>query len=301
MNGYVSKLYDIDSIVIPKEMLNTSVDEQRVEETVHMLSMRYAKEIQVDIVEKGDLVYCQADQTSYPDGRTILLYTGLEIEAAKDASEAVIGKKTEDSFLTTLAQKQVGLTVKKILRRIPVEVNDALITDMGIEGVVSVEDYKAYIRQKMAKDQEMENSKAVVRYVMDEMVEKTTYTYDETEMQAHVQAMMAEYEQMMEADGENEIEEDESPEDIKENIIYQEKQYWMAEAFCKSKDIPVDESEIEDEINRMVEMMELTGEPVPKRDELRAMMIQDAYLDGFFRYVNQMIEQQKEGGKDGNC
>lgn len=301
MNGYVSKLYDIDSIVIPKEMLNTFVDEQRVEEAVHMLSMRYAKEMQVDIVEKGDLVYCQADQTSYPDGRTILLYTGLEIEAAKVASEAVIGKKTEDSFLTTLAQKQVGLTIKKIIRRIPVEVNDALIVDMGIEGVISVEDYKAYIRQKMAKDQKMENSKAVLRYVMDEMVEKTIYSYDEAEMQSHVQAMMAEYEQMMATFGADEMEDDESPEDIKENIIYQAKQYWMAEAFCKSKDIPIDESDIEDEINRMVEMMELTGEPVPKRDELRSMMIQDAYLDGFFGYVNQMIEQQKEGGKDGNC
>lgn len=301
MNGYVSKLYDIDSIVIPKEMLSASVDEKRVEEAVQTLSMRYAREIQADIVEKGDLVYCQADQTSYPDGRTILLYTGLDIEAAKVASEAVIGKKAEDSFLTALAQKQVGLTVKKILRRIPVEVNDALIAGMGIDDVISVEDYKAYIRQKIAKDQEMENSKAVLRYVMDEMVEKTSYVYDETEMQAHVQVMMAEYEQMIAAAGEDEIEEDESPEDIKENIIYQVKQYWMAEAFCKSKDIQVDETDIEDEINRMVEMMELTGEPVPEREELRSMMIQDAYLNGFFEYVNQMIEQQKEGGENGSC
>ena len=58
MNGYVSNLYDIDSIVIPEEMLKTSVDEQRVEKEVQALSVCYVKEEVAEIVSKGDLVYC---------------------------------------------------------------------------------------------------------------------------------------------------------------------------------------------------------------------------------------------------
>ena len=41
MNGKVDKLYDIDSIAIPEELLKVSVDEQRIEEEVGRRS-RYA-------------------------------------------------------------------------------------------------------------------------------------------------------------------------------------------------------------------------------------------------------------------
>lgn len=44
MNGTVTKLCDIDSIAIPEPMLELHVDEQRVEEELQQLSLRYAKE-----------------------------------------------------------------------------------------------------------------------------------------------------------------------------------------------------------------------------------------------------------------
>lgn len=55
------------------------MDEQCVEEEIQKLSLRFAKETMADLVERGDIVYCQADKESYPDGRTIIVYTGLDI------------------------------------------------------------------------------------------------------------------------------------------------------------------------------------------------------------------------------
>ena len=55
------------------------MDEQCVEEEIQKLSLRFAKETMADLVERGDIVYCQADKESYPDGRTIIAYTGLDI------------------------------------------------------------------------------------------------------------------------------------------------------------------------------------------------------------------------------
>lgn len=298
MNGYVSNLYDIDSIVIPEEMLKTSVDEQRVEKEVQALSVCYVKEEVAEIVSKGDLVYCQADEASYPDGRTILIYTGMDIPGAKKVAEAVIGKKVDDTLTLVLMDKQVMLTVRKIIHRVPVTVDDTLIAGMGIEGVASVEAYRSYVRAKIAADQKLENSKAIIRYIMDQMIEHSAYIYDEKEMEAHVQAMTEQYAQYAMEMPEDNVEE--SPEDIKESIIYQTKQYWMAKAFCEQKGIAINEDDVEDEMNRMIEMMELTGEPVPERDEMKTMMIQDAYLNGFFEYIDQMIEQ-KVGDTDGNC
>lgn len=127
MNGKVDKLYDIDSIAIPEELLKVSVDEQRIEEEVAMLSLRYAKESLADTAAESDLVYAKADQESYPDGRTILLYTAMNMPGAEEAAKAVIGKKAGDVVSAVLADKKVTLTVEKVLHREPVEVTDELM------------------------------------------------------------------------------------------------------------------------------------------------------------------------------
>ena len=85
MKGFVTKLCDIDSIEIPKEMLEIRVDEQQLEEKLSALSLRYAKEEPTETAQAGDTVFCQADRESYPDGRTILLYTSVPLPGAEDA------------------------------------------------------------------------------------------------------------------------------------------------------------------------------------------------------------------------
>ena len=289
MNGVVDKLYDIDSIVIPEEMLKVDVDEQKVEEALHALSMRYAKESPAEEAAKGDLVYCQPNKDGYPDGRTVLIYTGMNIPGAEQAEEAVIGKKVDDTVLTVLSGKTVGLTVKKILRRTPVEVTDALVAGMGLEDVTTIEAYKAYLREKQSEDLKMEQSKNVVRYIMDLMVENSTYTYDEAEMEAYAAPLVEQYARECE-----EIGEPVSTEEIKKSLIYQEKQNWMAKAFCESKGIEVDTSSAEEEADRMIEMMQLMGEAVPDREEMIQMTVQNMYLDAFFAYTDTLIEKAGE-------
>lgn len=287
MNGVVSNLYDIDSIVIPEELLKADIDEQKVDAEVQLLSKRYAKEEQVDKAAAGDRVYCRADNKSYPDGRAILLFTGMDVPGAEKAEKAVIGKKSGDTVSTVLADKNVTLTIWKIVRRTPVEVNDALIAGMGIENVKTIEDYKAYIRARMAADQAMENEKEVIRYVMDKMIANSTYIYDEKEMEAYVQKTAEQYKKECEAIGEPvEMEE------MMQGIVEQCKQYWMAKAFCESKGIAVDLSSIEEDTDKMIEMMQLMGEQVPDRAEMLEMAEQDAYLDGLFQYINTMIEKK---------
>ncbi len=294
MNGKVDKLYDIDSIVIPEELLEVSVDEQRIEEEVGMLSMRYAKESQADTAAESDLVYAKADQESYQDGRTILLYTGINMPGAEEAAKAVIGKKAGDVVSTVLADKKVTLTVDKVLHREPVEVTDELIAGIGIDGVADVAAYKAYLREKMIADQQMENNKEIIRHILDEMTANSTYVYAESEVKEQIMAMAEQYQKQYEEMGETV-----SIDEICEGMISQEKQMWMAKAFCESKGIDVDTSSAEEEADRMIEMMQLTGEPIPDRDEMIQMAVQDAYFNGLMSYIDNMV-QQKMGGSNGN-
>ena len=293
MNGVVNKLYDIDSIVIPEELLQFHVDEQQVEAEVQRLSVRYAKESPAEVVSKGDLVYCQADSDSYPDGRTVLIYTGLQIPGAEQAEEAVVGKKVGEVCQTVLAGKSITLTITKVLHRSPVEVTDELVASIGVDGVTTVDDYRQYIREKMRADQEMEQSKEIIRHFLNEMTEKTSYTYDEAEMDAYVKDEMEKHADEM-------PEEDEiSPDEIRKGIASQMKQRWMAEAFCKERGVDVDLSFVEEDADRMIEMMQLMGEEVPDRAEMIEMATQDAYFGGLMQEISKIIEE-KMGGSYGN-
>ena len=295
MKGVVEKLCDIDSIAIPEELLECNVDEQQIEAAVQSLSVRYAKEEPSEQVSKGDFVSCQADKESYPDGRTILLYPGMNMPGAEDAEAAVLGKKAEDVVSTSIAGKSVTLTIKKIAHRIPAQVTDELIAGIGLEGVSTIAQYKEHVRAKMLEDQKMEKGKEIVRYFMDKLTNESTYKYDQAEMEAYIQSMMAQYTQEAEEMGENI-----SPEEIRQGIIYQSKQAWMTEGFCKAKEIEVDLSSIEEETDKMIEMMELMGEAVPDRAQMTEMAVQDAYFSGFMSYLDKVIGE-KTGGSYGNC
>lgn len=79
------------------------------------------------------------------------------------------------------------LAVHVDAERIEAEVNDALIASIGIEGVSTVEGYLAYLTAKATDEANMENSKAIMRYLMDGMINGSEFEYDEAAMNAAVE------------------------------------------------------------------------------------------------------------------
>lgn len=294
MNGQVKNLCEIEQIEVPHELLELHVDEAALDAQLNALSVRYAEKSEVKTVEKNDTVYVKADAESYPDGRTLLLFPGMNVPGAEDAEQAVVGKTVNETFTTTLCGKTVTLTVEKIERRTPVEVNDALIAKIGMAGIKTVEDYRRHLYEKALEDKTMERDKGLVHFYMEQMTEQTTYAYDEAELDAFAESQMEEAKRQCEEDGAP-FEEDM----IRESIIMQQKQGWMAEAFCKVHGIALQEDEITAQADQTAEMMELMGEPVPSREELLEMARQDIALNGLFEYIGQVITE-KTGGANGN-
>ena len=193
MNGTVTKLCDVDSIGIPEDMLELRVDEGALDAEIGRLSLRCAREIPAETVEVGDVVYCWGDKEAYPDGRTILLYTATALPGAEEAAKAALGRKKGSNFQTSLMGKPLGLTVEKILRRESVEVNDALIAGLGIDGVNTLAEYRDSLRNKALADLKMERSKEIIRYLMEQMEAGSAFSYDEGEMEAYLQSAEQEY------------------------------------------------------------------------------------------------------------
>lgn len=287
MNGAVTKLYDIDSITIPEELLALSIEDSEIEEKVRMLSVRYANESEADIAALGDTVYCKADETGFPDKRTVIIFTGTALPGAEDAAEKAIGKSVNDTFEAVLAEKNITLTVEKIIRRTPSEVNDELIKSVGIEGVGTIDEYKAYLKEQQLSDMRMERHKAIFAYFLTELVNNSEFSYDEKELKDYTDELIAQYPP------------DEdfgmSREDLEENVRAQVKEEWITDEFCKEKNIEFDMKEIEEETDRMLEMQALMGEELPPREEMIKMYMQNVKFGALYEYVDK-IATEKLGG-----
>lgn len=297
MDGRVVQLYDYRKLEIPDEMLRIQIDEAQVEYNLQMLALRHGTESLEEVVEEGDLVYCQADDRSYPDGRTVLLYTGLHMPGAEMAEKDAIGGKLGTTFVTKLADKTVELTIKKIVRRMSAEVDDAWIKSLGIENVHTVADYKEQVRSRIKNDIMTERKKEVSYYIVTQIQEQSEFVYDEAAIQQYLddsyESIVEEYKQY----GEDISNED--PEDVKSGIFGQIKQGWLAKAFCEAEGLAVDESQAEEDAERMLEMMELTGEATMSKEELVKQELQGLYLTALYTYMEQYAAD-KIGGFYGN-
>lgn len=290
MNATVTKLCGLGSVTLPAELLALHVDKQQIEADVARLALRYADESETDTAKAGDIVRCAADEASYPDGRTVLLYPGAGIPGAEEAEAAAIGAHPDDTLRVTLCGRAAALTIRSITRRTPVAVNDALIARIGLDGVNTVDDYRAMLREKALADAKMEKSKQLAQLVVQQMLAGSEIDYDERALAAHIDgelpAALAEFA----AYG---IEADEQ--EVRAELANQQQQSWLAKAFCAENGITVDEKQVEDEAAQMYDLMQMSGETLPARERFLAQMVEQAYISEFFMAVNAFVAQKMEG------
>lgn len=290
MKGTVTKLCDIDKIEIPEELLDVHVEDEAIEEKVQLLSLRYAKESEAETAVKGDIVYCRADGDRYPDGRTVILFTGTEMPGVEQASQEAVGKRVNDCFSAVIFDQATALTVQKVIHRSPAEVTDALICGVGIEGVKSLDEYRGYLKEQALENMRTERKKEIAQYFLTELENNSEYAYDEKEMEELIQTSLGQYEAEY-----AELGEEITPDEVKAFVLSQAKQGWIAEAFCKSRDIQIDTEGIKAEAEQMLELEALAGGEVPDRAEYLEMLVQNARFDALFGYINQ-IANGKLGG-----
>lgn len=286
MQGTVSRLCDIHSIVIPPDMLHIHIDAHCADNALHQLSLRYAAESSGSTVQQGDTVFCNAAD-AYEDRRTVLLFTGLALPGAEEANKAVVGCSVGNTVDTVIGNKPVHLTVEKIVHRTPATVDNSLIAKLTIDGVQTVEDYKAHLLETALADAKAERCKEINRYVADALLKNSLFVYDEAEMERYVQStvdsFIAEY-----GDEELENDIDAAKADIMDNV----KLGWIAEAFCREQGLSVDRAAAEEEADRMLEILSLTGEPLPNRNDLIADALQNEYIAQLFSYIETLAKQK---------
>lgn len=287
MKGTITQLCDLAAIPIPPELLAVEISPEQVQQEVGQLAMRYAAQTPVEIAQPSDILHCRAE-AAYPDGRKILLYTGLNIPGTAPAIAAALGKQVGNTFSTQLAGTDVTLTVEAILRLTPATVDDSLISSLGMDGVTTLAAYTQRVTENLRKNAEMECRKEAGAYLMDAMLAGSTAEYDPAEFEAYLQAHMPEIEAAYQEN------EEEIPDmaEIRQAILYREKQNWVAQAFCQVRSIPLDRQAAEEEADQLADMMALMGEPVPNREELVEEALNNAAVMELFREIDNILAQK---------
>lgn len=268
MEVKVKKLYDVSKIVVPDEMKEWKTTDSQIQEQLEVLSRLSAKEENVSLVEKGDCVVLSCTEGALKD-RTVLLYPGLNLPGAEKAEEAVIGLAAGSELVTEL-HGAVKLKIEKIVRRVPTAIDDALVQMQNIEGVTTVDAYRAWYKETTDEANKERVLKGINAYYIDMLAEQSEFEYDQTEIEQWIEEQI----QMQKACGE------EIPEEMFEMMraegprpLFREA---VAKAICEAEGFTFTPDMFEDELKMLVEQM---PEMEAMLDEYKEMYVQGAYMD----------------------
>lgn len=181
MKSKVTRLYDHTRAQVPDELRLWRVSEAEIDDTLSALSRTHAREMDVEQVQAGDSVVCAGESAA---GRwnkpVLLLYPGSGL-CEKVLEDAAVGMKTGESKTVAAGEGDVTLTVKRIVRREALPIDDALVKLEQVEGVETVEDYRRWYREKTEKWNRDHDMGHLARHLMEEIVKNSEYEIDEAE------------------------------------------------------------------------------------------------------------------------
>lgn len=199
MKTKVTKLYDVGLIPTPEDIPDWHVDEAAVDELVRALGVQHATEVEVGKVQTGDTVFC-ASEGALQD-RTVLIYPGRNMPGAEAAESAVLGAVPGGTVETELNGAPAVLTVKRVVRRAPAKVDDTLVQGEHIDGVDTVEGYRAYIKEKTEEQNRSLSAKRLSAALREELIARSEYEVDEAEQEAWTDKAAQQMLEMYEAEG----------------------------------------------------------------------------------------------------
>lgn len=275
MDIKVKQLYDISKIVVPQEMTKWKVTDDQIEEQLKTIAKLSAVETDGDVAAVDDCVVLSCEEGALA-GRTVLLYPGLNLPGAEAAEQAVLGLSI-GSELTVELNGEVKLKVEKILRRVPVAIDDELIKAQAIEGIATVDAYREWYRKKAGMENREQALKMIKSYYLDCLAEKSEFDYDHAELDAWVdEGIQQQIMYMAEVTGQPaEISEEEIAE-MKRKGRLMPLRAVVEQEICQSQGFTFTQDMFEDEIKAMADEMPGMEDML---DDYRDMYVSNAYMD----------------------
>lgn len=280
----VREIYDVSQIEVPKELGLWKVSDEQMDAQLKVLARLAAQDIPADKAQAGDCVRCIC-LSGELEGREVLLYPGMKIPGAEQAEAAVEGCGAGDVIHTVL-NGDAELQIREILRRKPAEVDDALIESLCMEGVGTLEAYRAWYKKTTAESNQTQAVKQIQNYMLDELAARSVVEADEAEMERGAEAQARQrFAFDMETGGMQMELTDEMLEELKQESRLQMRRDAVEKAFCEEQGFTFTPDMFEEEMREIAEMMPGMDDML---DEYRSMYVQSAYSNK----ARELLEEQ---------
>ncbi len=170
----IKTLYDFRQVEIPAALLQAEVTGEEMAAELQLAAARFTAIEAVDgPVQKGDVVTLEFADPKQPGGvRRIYANVGKQLE---DVEALLPGMKLGDRVVLCYAGQEVMATVCQIKRLFVPVLTDALVAQLGIARVETLEAFENHVFLKLAESQRKRKFRGIMGIVSKAMMEKTEF------------------------------------------------------------------------------------------------------------------------------
>jgi FKBP-type peptidyl-prolyl cis-trans isomerase (trigger factor) len=178
------KVFNYKNLDLSEYIPEFTPDEEALKKDMDRMLKAFGMKIEGESVEAGDMavITCTSETPKFnKKGITVIIGKGY---FSKELEEKLIGVKKGENFSLEADGALVNGTVDRIVRPVVPEMTDESIAKLGIEGVGSVKDLKAFCVDKQIEKllDEIEEADMASAYLWQKLSEESVFELDEEEL-----------------------------------------------------------------------------------------------------------------------
>lgn len=287
----IMEMFDFKNVSIPDKLLEIKVPAAPVDQALHQVAKRYLTISQTEgPIQNGDIaiVAMQSEDAAWQrEGEHINVGLGFSEPILE---ESLLGMHAGEKKSLSIRSAYVTIQIRSIRRLTIPALTDAHVQALVLDGVNTIEEYRAHITAKLLERAKQEKLNALVPYVIKQVAEHSRFQIPEDALQTQYDNLLCSIRQFARVDEQTPEAEylpgfcskqfhknvktvEEAKGALRELALEQVKQSAMALRFVEEAGKTFDQSTYEE---YLADFSKTVGEPV---DTLREAVPYEVYLE----------------------
>lgn len=201
MESRIIKLYDYHDLDLSQFKTVFHPDEDRIQK--EMKKKQVAKSVweKGEEVHDGDMVVCELKSENPKFNRSsIQIAVGSNL-FHKELEQKLVGAKKGAALEYVVDGAEVEVQIREVTNRVVPELNDALIQQLEIENVTTVEEYRTYLTEQQKRELLDKIVYPAIQFAIKEVIGKSDLLIKKQDWEDAIRMEMEKYRVLSEMDG----------------------------------------------------------------------------------------------------
>ncbi len=190
MKSKVVSLWDYTQYRLPEELTKWRVQDEEIRQKLEAISKSHAQELEGEVVQIGDSISCHGESaTSRWNKENLLFFPGRNLTDPV-LENACLGCRVGDTVTVSIPDGEVKLAVRRILRRQPMPISDALVSLENIDGVRTLDDYTCWYRETTESERRTQLLRSAAGQLQNLLLQNSQMEIDQEEAREFCQDMV---------------------------------------------------------------------------------------------------------------